>query len=184
MKMIQEDLLATLKLSRPNWMAEEFIATRILRCINASGAKAYEHLKIALTQCMPECPTDSRWAVATFMLKRRIKLNLCVAEPHILGLSSLDIKNYRSPADLAKHIRESPFTEMTASTIGPDFYLLRPPSDECLVGYIIWNRDSLGDIKPRFLVEKGPVMSRIIVQDLDTFLDMVEFKDITNELML
>ena len=181
MKMSSEELIAQNKLDRPYWTAEEFIATRILRVINASGDKAYTHLKSVLAQLFPDCSTVTRWDTATWLLKRRIRLNLVVKDPLIIGMPSV----HKGESSLDNHIRNSGYDNVAIGGHGPNFYIFRMPDNSCVVGHTVWDRELLGYIKPKFTAYPGSSMtSRIVTQNLDTFLDEVQFDYIANELVL
>lgn len=177
----QEELLERNKLERPNWTAEEFIATRILRELDASGAKGYMHLKTAIMSVFPECPTSTRWDIASFLLKRRIALNLVVRNPKLVGLPYQALPGKHS---LAGFIKESPFQDQNIGGIGPNFFVARMPDDTCMIGYAVWELQRMADIEPRFTADKGSHQERIITQKLETFMGWVEFKSIAGELLL
>jgi hypothetical protein len=172
-------------MKRPYWTAEEFIATRILRSIGASGQKAYDQLVHAIDQVLPECPRTCRWDVASFLLKRRIRLNLVVQDPRVIGLPYhvLEEGGTRKP-NIAKYLRNSPFTSQSSSGNFQDFYLFRMADDSIDTARVTWNLDVVGHITPSFVVHEGNAGSRIVIQDLETFLKEIEFQDITNELMV
>lgn len=187
MKITREELIAENKILRPHWTAEEFIATRILREINASGAKAYEHLVAVVLQLFPECETKTRWDVAKFLLARRIALNLVVSDPIVMGLgpSALEGARRNTSISMDSYIRESPYGNSSRDGLGPCFYIFRCADNSCMVGYVVWNRNLIGDITPRFTVHQGPdSASRIILQNLDTFLVETAFQGIGSELVL
>lgn len=185
MKMTREELIAQNKLERPNWTAEEFIATRVLREINSSGEKAYTHLTGVLSQNFSECEHKTRWDTAVFLLKRRIKLNLVVSDPVIIGLPSSAIEAKGKAKGIDGYIRESAYDNTPIGGRGPNFYIFRMPDASCIVAYTLWNIDLLSSISPSFRVYPGCISSsRIIVQGLDTFLEEIQMAWVAKELLL
>ena len=179
--MTREELIAKNKLERPYWTAEDFIATRILRAINASGGKAYTHLKGVLEQLFPGCNTATRWNTASWLLKRRIQLNLVVDNPLVIGMPA----SHKGKSPLDDHIRSSGYDNTPIGSRGPNFYIFRNIDTSCTVGYMVWDLSLIGYITPRLVVHPGNLASsRIVTQDLDTFLKEIEFSYIADELVL
>lgn len=184
----QKEFLAKNAMERPYYTAEEFVATRILRAINASGEKAYQYLLCALAQSMADCEHKSRWEVAAYLLKRRITVNLAVDRPQLVAMpiSALETYRGRKAPEIGKFIRDSPHDQQRVhSDYGPNFYVFRTAEMHCVLGYVCWNLSILGHIAAPVGLHPGPRDdSRIVVQSLDVFLKSVEFQDIARELMI
>lgn len=181
----QKEFLAKTAMERPYYTAEEFVATRVLRAINASGEKAYQYLLCALVESMADCEHKSRWEVAAYLLKRRIRVNLAVDRPRLVALPIAALGTRRVP-DISKFIRDSPHDqERASSNYGPNFYVFRTAEMSCMVGYVCWDLNILGHITAPVGLHPGPRDdSRIAIQSLDIFLKAVEFQDIARELMI
>lgn len=181
MSMTREDLVARNKLERPYWAAEEFIATRILRYINASGDKAYIHLKSAIGQLFPECETTTRWDTAAWLLRRRLQQYFKLDKARVIGMPEA----HKGKSTLDSHIRNSGYDNIDIGGVGPNFYIFRLANTACLAGYMVWDRDLIGYIKPGFTVHPGNIYtSRVITQGLDTLLEDILFEHIAEELVI
>ena len=163
-------------IDRPSFIAEEFVATRILQYVGMSGSKEFEKLKFVVPQ---EC-RGTRWGVASEVLCHRIDTKLYHGEKlaRVYAVSDHECKKqYGTGLPKMDEVVCDAFYIRDAAAIGPRFHIVRM-GDVCKVAYAICEASQLDKLDrgvyPVTLYRGTDQYDLVVSHTLKSFLDILD----------